>query len=289
MADGKKQHYVPQFYLRNFSKDGKTIGCGYVDTVKPSIIETAPIKTQAAEDYFYTKDTHLETEFSKIEQKAKEIIQQILSSNFVVDSQNEDFLKQYICFQQLRTPFYANHFESEMNKMCNFFNCTDDGEKRISLQAKQIFVLSTFQDAVKSMQRYNLLLINNPTEIPFITSPEPATFFNPYKSKRKQFIGGVKTHGGMFYLPLSASKGILLYDNKAYRANKGIALCSMSDVSNLNAQIFITMKLSNTNIFYYDNTNSKELVFETLAKMKNYIGEYAKFDFIREKFCLFYR
>ena len=211
-----------------------------------------------------------------------------MSSDFVLDSRNEDFLKQYICFQQLRTPFHANHFESEMNKMYNFFNGTDDGEKRISLQGKQIFVLSTFQDAVKSMQRYKLLLINNPTEIPFITSPEPAIFFNPYKSKRKQFIGGVKTHGGMFYLPLSASKGILLYDNKAYRANKGAALCSKSDVSNLNAQIFITMKLSNTNIFYYDNTNSKELVFEALAKMKNYIGEYAKFDFIRERFCLFY-
>lgn len=288
MAESKKQHYVPQFYLRNFSKDGKTIGCGYVDAEKPLVIENAPIKSQAAEDYFYTKDTRLETAFSRIEDSAREIIHKIVTSEGALSCKEKDYLKQFICFQRLRTPFLANHFESEMNKMFNHFNGTEDGEKRVELQGKQIFVLSTLPDALKSMRRYKLLLLDNQTDIPFITSPEPAAFFNPYKSKRKQFIGGVETYGGMFFYPLSAKKGVLLYDRRAYRVkSKPCASCSLSDVSNLNAQIFITMRLSHTNVFYYDNHASKEDAFGALSQMKNYMGDYANLDFICEKYRLF--
>lgn len=287
MADRKKQHYVPQFYLRNFSKDGKTIGCGYVDAEKPLVIENAPIKSQAAEDYFYTKDTRLETAFSQIEGSAREIIHKIVTSDAGLNCKEKNYLKQFICFQRLRTPFIANYFESEMNKMFNHFNGTEDGEKRIELQGRQIFVLSTLQESTKSIRRYKLLLLDNQTEIPFITSPEPAVFFNPYKSKRKQYIGGVETYGGMIFYPLSAKKGVLLYDRRAYRVkSRPCVSCSISDVSNLNAQIFITMHISRTNVFYYDNRANKKDALGALSQMKNYIGDYANLDFICERFRL---
>ena len=290
MAESKKQHYVPQFYLRNFSKDGKTIGCAYLEAEKPTVIEAAPIRSQAAEDYFYTNKTQLETAFSKIEGEAREIIYKIvISDNVSIDCAAEDFLKQYILFQHVRTPYLANHFESEINKMFNCINGTEDGKQRVQLNGKQVFVLNAVLPEVhKTAKRFHLIVLDNQTEMPFITSPEPAVFFNPYQKKRKRFMGGVETYGGMFFLPLSAKKAIILYDRKAYKVKeKETVSCSLSDVCNLNAQIFITMNLSNTNVFYYDNSHSKDEVFAALLQMNNYIGDYPVLDFIREKYRLF--
>lgn len=47
----KKEHYVPQFYLRHFSLDGKNIAV--YDKQADKLIEQAPILSQAQKPYFY--------------------------------------------------------------------------------------------------------------------------------------------------------------------------------------------------------------------------------------------
>lgn len=79
MPVNKNQHYVPQFYQRRFSDDGKNVGVYIVDQLKA--IPQAPIKSQASADYFYTSDTekpeNVEKAFSGIEGIAKEIMQKL--------------------------------------------------------------------------------------------------------------------------------------------------------------------------------------------------------------------
>ena len=56
MADKKRQHYVPRFYLKNFSinSEGKAIGIYNVEKCK--FIPSGSLKSQAYENYFYGED-----------------------------------------------------------------------------------------------------------------------------------------------------------------------------------------------------------------------------------------
>ena len=93
MPVNKNQHYVPQFYQRRFFDDGKNIGVFLVDQQKS--IPSAPIKSQASADYFYTSDTekpeNVEKAFSGIEGIAKEIMQKLDANPRTPLSKEESF------------------------------------------------------------------------------------------------------------------------------------------------------------------------------------------------------
>ena len=65
MPDNKRQHFVPQNYLREFSPDGESIGVFLVEHEK--CIKKAPINSQAQESYFYGKSLELEKQLSELE------------------------------------------------------------------------------------------------------------------------------------------------------------------------------------------------------------------------------
>ncbi len=93
MPANKNQHYVPQFYQRRFSDDGKNVGVYIVDQLKA--IPCAPIKSQASADYFYTSDTdkpeNVEKVFSEIEGIAKKILQRLDANPRAPQSKEECF------------------------------------------------------------------------------------------------------------------------------------------------------------------------------------------------------
>ena len=78
MSEKKKQHFIPRFYLKNFSyeNDGKSIGIWLKGT--NHYIKRGNLKNQAYCNYFYGKDVTLENELSELEDNAASIIFQIL-------------------------------------------------------------------------------------------------------------------------------------------------------------------------------------------------------------------
>ena len=58
MAQNKNQHYIPKFYFKQFSQNGKTI-CVF-NISKELSIENAPITGQCSKDYFYSKNIEVE-------------------------------------------------------------------------------------------------------------------------------------------------------------------------------------------------------------------------------------
>ena len=66
MAENKRQHFVPQNYLKEFSHDGVNIGVFHVESEK-CVEKPAPINSQAQESYFYGKDLTLEKQLSELE------------------------------------------------------------------------------------------------------------------------------------------------------------------------------------------------------------------------------
>lgn len=79
MPENRRQHYVPQNYLREFSADGESIGVFLLDTNK--YISTAPIKSQAQESFFYGKDLVLEKQLSELESELADNRSTILTNN----------------------------------------------------------------------------------------------------------------------------------------------------------------------------------------------------------------
>lgn len=286
MAEYKSQHYVPQVYLRNFSKDGKTIGCCYVnpENKKFRLLFEAHIKKEACKDYFYSKDVRLEQEFSKLEGEANIIIQKILSTEkSAIELGEVEFLKQYVLFQHFRTPFHADEYEDMMLEL--YHRVAPEDKSEIRLKNKQIFILQTFTPLIPEIaEPFKLIILENKTDIPFITSPEPSIFFNSYLLNRKINTFGFQAHGGIFYMPLSARKAILLYDPIAYKIkNKGY--CSLSDVSCLNRLLMHIVEVSKTYKFYFDNGITD--VRNMISLMLQYITADIKFSFMRERFYLF--
>lgn len=102
-AETKNQHYVPQFYQRYFSIDGKNIGTYVVATEKN--IFSAPIKHQASKEYFYSDNMNIEKALGGIEGIAKGIIDKVTTEDNIVLSKEEAY--SLYCFTMMqvgRTP-----------------------------------------------------------------------------------------------------------------------------------------------------------------------------------------
>ena len=56
MADSKNQHFVPQFYLRNFSRADSKKLVGALHLPSGRYVPHAKISDHACDDYFYGKD-----------------------------------------------------------------------------------------------------------------------------------------------------------------------------------------------------------------------------------------
>jgi Protein of unknown function (DUF4238) len=51
LADNKNQHFVPQFYLRNFSTDEEKQSIGLFNFARSTAVGNASIRNQCSRDY----------------------------------------------------------------------------------------------------------------------------------------------------------------------------------------------------------------------------------------------
>lgn len=105
MANKKRQHFISQFLLRNFSQksNNKVIHLHNKKTNKT--VENAPIKSQAQESYFYGIDTAFEDFLSHSECKASEAIKNIISEEKLPEQKTKanSFLLHFVMMYAFRT------------------------------------------------------------------------------------------------------------------------------------------------------------------------------------------
>lgn len=95
----KNQYYVPQFYLKNFSKDKKNIGAFVIENCK--YVASASIKHQSSEDYFYSENPDIERDLGALERDAKIVIDTISGNPKVkLNSKNAYTLYLFTMIQQ---------------------------------------------------------------------------------------------------------------------------------------------------------------------------------------------
>ena len=111
MAENRKQHFVPQNYLKEFSPDGLNIGVFLVETGK-CIEKPATISSQAQEPYFYGKDLSLEKQLSELESLLANNRKSIFeNSSNKMSLYQKEVLYQDMMLQLSRTKQMANLYE----------------------------------------------------------------------------------------------------------------------------------------------------------------------------------
>lgn len=239
MATQKNQHYVPQFYQRYFSVDGKTIGSYVLRSRKK--IDKAPIKTQASEDYLYTNDTtnpdNTEKKLGDIEKTAAAVLGKVIDNPRAKISKEEGFVIYVFTLLQLgRTIAQIERLREVFDKMMHqilkievklgqergdekYDGITDEiiESTSINLKNKGMFGIGNHLRLIPTMLDLQIKILINNMSHSFITSDNPACLYNMFMEKCGQDQAGAGCRGVMLYLPLTPCIAVMFYDSNVYK------------------------------------------------------------------------
>lgn len=250
MPSKKRQHYVPQFYLRNFSSDGCSLHIYNIKSRK--LIKNAPYDTQCYRNYFYGKNGHIEDMFMEIENMVAPIFRRIISSMGVNTINNDEFssILIFTVLQSCRTEHAATWNNEVADKIGKLFLSKEKLLKDINLDDYQITlddpVILSIQAAFE-MYHFGLdlrckILINK-TKTKFITSDNPVIFHNQYtRINSRETSIGIACSGIQIFYPISPELLLFFYDESIYRVGS----------NNKNyCEIYSDIEIQNINTFQH--------------------------------------
>jgi len=281
MAEKKKQHYVPKFYLKFFSIEGNKTHLKIYNKINHKIIQKGNLKGQAQENYFYGEDLALENFFGEIEAESSAIFHEIVKTGILPkkNSKEHQYTWIFLLLQAYRTPTQAKEMNEMVDSMVKSILKYEKDFKRYDLSSFQIGLndtpvrnIKTLIEGLPMMRDLELKLIANNTNTPFITSDNPTFKYNQFLESRNFKFGktGMGCKGLQIFFPLSPSIMLILYDPKVYKiGNKkqfsGISITA-NDVDELNLLIFLYAHQA-----VYSNENVNDIYFESLLeKAKKY-------------------
>lgn len=280
MEKKKRQHYVPQFYLRNFVRENNSFTIFNTRTNK--IIEDVPYSKQCYEDYYYGTDEKWEEKLGKIENDTALIIAKInKQSTYYPNEEEIEILKKFILYQRYRTT---------KNKD-NLLNMQWDGAKiRLEMKLKKdgkYLSEDTFKILEKAFEKkyartlpqqaleittslltniadLELLIIQYNNKIhKLISSDNSVIFYNPFYCRAIGLINA----GLIILFPISTNKLVVIFDSKMYPRYKGkriINLTNENDVKMLNIFQLIVAK----EIVYFQDKNQIQFIVSSYKKYK---------------------
>ena len=178
----KNQHYVPQFYLRNFSNNQKSIGGFFLKNNK--YIPNLSINKTACKEYIYGQTMAIENALCKIEQECSIIISNILSTE-QLNLTNDEYtlILLFIMISESRTLQIADYNDAQLATLAKILIENSQSKNANSNVHYEIPNLTSMQTSIKLiylLTDLKLLLIKNETNRGFITSDNPVVRYNQY-------------------------------------------------------------------------------------------------------------
>ena len=104
MAAKEEHHFVPRFYLKNFSNNGDRASIQLYNHGSSRFIAQASIKDQARERFFYGQDDVVEDELSKLERAVALLFHDPITKMLPPVEQGKfNVLREFIVIQLFRT------------------------------------------------------------------------------------------------------------------------------------------------------------------------------------------
>ena len=282
MAEKTKQHYVPRFYLKNFA-EGKVFNI--YNSKHHSIMNDVPFASQCYKNNFYGKDKIYENELSVLETKWSSAIKNVILNSNSITKEDETLLKQFCCFQHVRTEKAFLHTRNAFFDMARQLFTIDLRHKGITATEQEINAyaykyskdLESIEDTTKrqidiakecyeKLDNLQILIIENKTDLEFITSDNPIVIGNEFQNEHGL---GMDCIGIYFLFPISPQIYICVFDSRIYSniKDKNKIVISRTIVEKLN---ILQYKNSLENIFSITN-NGVEFIINYVDKRCNAI------------------
>ncbi|EKF9764004.1 DUF4238 domain-containing protein [Vibrio cholerae] len=257
MAEKKKQHYIPRFYLKNFAvmPDFENRE-PYVFVHSGRAVKHKSPSNTGYINYFYRIElgnidrNYVEDLYSKIESDTKPVIQRVLSLGLDMLSENERYiLARFISFLFTRTPkirdlshialsnslkaYVSNKVSLErMSKKFDIPYSPATGNLNSTLELpKETIMGVTLAAAIRYLPMFadrNWFLLYT-EDLPFVTSDHPVVLYNP-DIDHKKVLPGLAFSKTDFYFPLNSH--ICLYGSYSTIHN---SKCSNEQVCFINS------------------------------------------------------
>ena len=257
MDEKKNQHYIPQFFLKNFSQRK---GIAMYRLSNNYFIDNTSIKKECSKDYFYSTNLKYENNLQDIEGYASKVIREIISTNKLWEqhSENKGTLLMFLMLQIYRTEKSTEELNEYVNEVGKgiLYNEKFSGNLDIGYDEIENFEFSynepgveMIKNALKGMHHmYDMdyALLINQTDIQFIFGESPAIKYNKYFNDIDEISVGIACKGLITIMPISPYLTILFYDSKLYISNKDekhrIYISNSRDINELNALQYLNTK-----------------------------------------------
>jgi hypothetical protein len=241
----KAQHYVPQFYLRNFAikhKKGSLIYCCDKVTRKTFRPNVNNIAHQTGLYDFQTsqgEEVSVEFMFSDAETKAQIAIQNILDEPTTKSLQdNKIALANFFASQEIRTPVFRDVHDYMINVTNNLLE--KDGfslkapEENNTKEFQAQFIVESSASIAEILIEMKWILVKNRSNTPFWTSDNPICRYNPLKS---DLVGtlGLKCDGIQLLIPISPWFTIIICDPIGYAHSDSEIYADQSNIEFINS------------------------------------------------------
>ncbi len=275
MPSKKRQHYVPKFYLRNFSIGGVGSAIGLYNVRSELYRPEAKLKTQAYRNYFYGKDKEIEDALHIMETEAGAAIGRTIKKEEPPDRYTKDHLALllFTIFQRERTLSAAREKNELLGKIVNELYALEKGLNPDSILARLAYKEPARVSLSIAAKLHFIVwdlaykLVVNETETPFITSDNPVVLFNQFLEERKKYGSntGYAAKGLQIFLPISPRIAILFYDENVYKIGskkkKSIRVFSEDDINAINS---LQLHNAEENVYFADDV--KESYIKNLAR-----------------------
>lgn len=282
----KNQHYVPKFHLRQWSNDGKLISL-YNKYNQKFVSNKGAIKNLASRDYLYDKNGEVEDLLGKIESQLSPLYQKIIDTVSLDELTDLEWHLLYLNFilSNERTDAAGKDYEelekAKLQASLKIYQAHGRyTEIEVDAIKDQVGFMFSSNKALKSAFKYyplimdlKIVLIQNTSNVAFITSDYPSIKYNLWSNIRKLYsCWGLCNVGIMYMLPISPKIALLAYDPVIYSIknikNNVVKIKNDHEINEINRLMLIN---ADQNIFFSSN-----IPFHYIKRLVSPIEEHIK-------------
>lgn len=252
MPENKRHHFVPKFYLKRFSKDGKSIDIFNIPNQK--LISGGKLKTQCFRDYLYGKEPDFEHNLANLEGVAATILCRLGDTAFSPTQNSQEWfdLLLYIIVQHSRTVAAINDLDQMTDSLLKRFLShepkfaeRDPSKFRIRMKDSSQLAVSYGAMALPLATDLSLKILRSPKSNAFITSDNPIVYYNRLlEDDSLHSHCGIACKGLMIFAPISPQVTLLFYDKDVYNVGSSterrLLVLRSDDVEQINGLQYVS-------------------------------------------------
>jgi len=258
-------HYVPQFYFRNFSPDRPDRGpdrpegasIRLINLARRKFVPSASIKGQCKKAGFHDYKPGLEAALGQLEGLAASAIRGVIEADAPPEprSPHHQALATFTAIQRSRTFSAAENADKMADRMLKVAYESQARREGVELSHYEIrsqypvaIPLSVAAQCAPIAMQLGLHVFVNETSEEFVTSDNPVVAHNQYcEGIDHRGVLGWNCAGIQILFPVSPRHLVLLYDTKVYAAgakdDRGASrIVDVADIRNLNAFQIVTAR-----------------------------------------------